>query len=182
MKKVLIQLNIPSWMVATWASTKYAWRSLQWIVKPPRCEECGARMHAKHYHMWHHHKQNGTRLLVENHGEKKICPSCITKEVLYSSPKISEHSPHDVQSTCDCCQKEDTLAYRFYETAKIRLHYCIQWWNGFHICKQCTVESLEHGVIKTGQGVYMGSKIYDVGANGLYLENGKVKLFKWVKW
>lgn len=186
MKKVLIVLNIPAWLVHTKTSIIYAWNSIKWIVKPPRCEECGARMHAKYYHIWHHHKENGTRLLIENHGDKKMCPSCLVKEVLANDPSGGQYGDlyeHDVQNVCDCCQKEDTLAYRFYETAKIRLHYCIQWWNGFHICKSCTVEALQHGVIKTGMSRMTGKHSYDIGANGLLLNSkGKVMLFKWCKW
>ena len=182
-KKILIQLSIPTFMVSTWASMKYAWNSIKWIVNPPRCEECGARMHARWYHMEYHHEDNHSRLLVENHGQKKICPKCIAEEVASTLPdKSSTLYDYEISDTCDCCQKEDTTAYKFYETAKIRLHYCMQWWNGFHICRQCTFKAVTQGTIRTGMADYMNGKSYDRGAYGLHLHKGKVKLFKWVKW
>lgn len=183
-KKVLIQLTVPSFVVAAHASTKYAWRSLQWIFKPPRCEGCGARMHAKHYHFEHYHKENNTRLLVENHG-KRLCPTCVKNEVLSSVPKAASSVlfDHEPQDHCDVCQAEEVVTHRFYETENIRLHFCLQWWNGFHVCRKCALEAITHGKIRTGMSRMDGFETNYIGANGLMLkDNGKVKLFRWVKW
>lgn len=184
MKKILIELKIPSWVVATHASVRYAWRSIKWIVKPPRCEGCGARMHASYYHMEYTNPDNYSRLLVENH-KGKLCPSCISDEVVRTRPtKVNSLYDYEIQDTCDCCQNEETTAYKFYETDKIRLHFAMQWWNGFHICRNCIMKALSLGRIRTGVGVMDGKYMYDTGANGLRLnpKTGKVMLFRWVKW
>jgi hypothetical protein len=184
MKKVLIELKIPTWIVSTVASTKYAWNSIKWIVKPPRCEGCGARMGTRWYHTEYVHKENHTRLMVENHGEQKLCPVCIAKEVETTLPtNKSGLYEYNEQDTCDCCQREDTTAYRFYETNKIRLHFCLQWWNGFHICRNCILNALRFGKIGTGMTRMDEREMHNVGHNGLMLKsNGKPRLFKWVKW
>jgi hypothetical protein len=183
-KKILLVINVPTWVTTTVATFKYAWRSVQWIFNPPRCEGCGARMHATHYHIEYIHPDNGTRLLVENHGSC-LCPKCIGTEVLSVKPKLDrELNEYDVQDTCDCCQKENTTAYKFYTTDKIRLHFCLQWWNGFHICRECIYTALTKGKVRTSIGVMDGTKHYDTGANGLRLnpKTGKVMLFRKVKW
>lgn len=179
-----VVIEIPNWLLRLRARVIYWKNSIKWIVTPPRCDGCGARMHATHYHMWYNHKENGTRLLVENMGiGERLCPSCITKEVINSDASPYGLYDEEVVTTCDCCQKEDTTTYRFYETAKIRLHYCIQWWNGFHICKDCTVKALQDGYVHTGMSRYVNGKAYNIGAYGLFLNSkGKVQLFRWNVW
>lgn len=180
-----IIIEVPQWIMTTKATLRYWKNSIKWIVKPPRCDGCGARMHAKWYHMEYTNHENHQRLLVENHGTEKLCPKCLAEEVFNNLPnKPDSYYDGETESTCDCCQKENTTAYKFYETKKIRLHFCMQWWNGFHICRQCIMKALTQGRIRTGFLNMIGNKTYCVGAYGLLLDNktGKVQLFKKVKY
>lgn len=177
-----IIIEVPQWIISTRATLRYWYNSVKWLVNPPRCDGCGARMHAKWYHMEYYNEDNHQRLLVENNGKEKLCPKCISEEVFRQLPtKPSALYDYDEQTTCDCCQKEDTTTYKFYETDKIRLHFCLQWWNGFHVCRQCIMKAMYYGKVRTSVGSMQGNKVFDHGAYGLHLVKGKVKLFKWVK-
>lgn len=177
---MLYQFNTPKWFDTALATTKYAWKSLKWIVNPPRCEKCGNRLHATYGDIELLNEHGHRKLMISNH-KKKWCQHCIAEEVAGVEAMAIGLSKYEKpkKGKCDCCGETKKKTWKFYETENINLHFCINWWNGFYICKDCILETLRKGTVKPSVGVWDGiGKMWLVGANGLFLKDGKVQLFK----
>lgn len=167
----------------------YIWASLKWIFNPPRCSACGKRLHSTSCEWklyanttlpgWVHPKDLAVQAYASKPGER-FCNECVLEEL---NTKI--HRPVDRFDTkhdkCDCCGEERDL-YKFFKTDKLRLHFCMQWWNGFYVCKNCIRSVLKFGKVRSSflKSVNVGKewRTYHVGAYGLLLKNGKIMLFK----
>lgn len=173
--------NTPKWVDTLVSTTRYTYRSISWLIAPPRCEKCGSRLHTNFNGDIELLNDQGYRsLLIGNHG-KKWCQSCIAKEVEHTDGKrdvgLSSYD-EPKKGKCDCCGKKDKV-WKFFETDNIRLHFCINWWNGFWICRDCILKTLRNGVVKSSYSMSDGlGKSWQVGAKGLFLKDGKVQLFK----
>lgn len=176
------KFNTPKWFDTCVATSRYAWRSVKWLVKPHRCEKCNARLHTNKYggdiELLNEHGYRS--LMISNHG-KHWCQKCVAEEVETVDGKAVGLSKYDKpkKGKCDCCGETKKKVWKFYETENIRLHFCMNWWNGFWICKDCILKTLKEGKVKTSYGTTDGfGKSWYVGSYGLYLKDGKVQLFR----
>ena len=176
-----IKFNTPSWVDMIYDTAKYAKSSIKWIVSPPRCACCGKRLHHTSTDI---EVTTPTRMKISN-GKALWCQECIAKEVdtVESRGLFNLSQDPEVSDKCDSCG-EKTRSYRFYSTENIDLRFCLQWWNGFHICKPCITNCLRNGNQTSSYFIASGTSLNKVGAYGLFLdENGKVILFKVIrKW
>lgn len=169
------RFKTPKWFDTIWMTIKYAVSSTKWIFNPPRCTECGKRLHCSIMQF------RTPNLSISNHGDL-ICAECISTEVdTCESGNLCNTKPEpEVKSKCDCCGKK-VRSYRFFTTNKIRLHFCMSWWNGFYICKSCIRQTLKDGIPYTSFLKYDSyyKKMWYIDRSGLYLDDsGKVILFK----
>ena len=186
---MLIKFETPRWLDTVYHTTKYAWNSAKWIVKPPRCSKCGARLHStsSEYHIsWDHEKaklfhMKSITVGDFSMGDKIWCNNCIREEIDTGTPENTKWD-YKARGLCDCCDSRHKPVWRFFETKNIKLHFCLQWWNGFFVCRDCMRIALIHGENKTGIVRIVGNKMLSVGAYGLLMKAGKVQLFKKVKW
>ena len=173
-----IVFNTPLWVDSVSRTLHYAWNSIKWIVKPPRCEKCGSRMHTRSYEMESKCDSKHERMLVSNLNGKLICESCIEEEILTGGviKQWSDDKPLR-NRRCDCCHEKMPMTYKILNTKWVRLHFCLNWWNGFYVCKQCMLRTVRTGRRQTNISVNSNR----IGAYGLHLREGKVVLFKFIK-
>jgi hypothetical protein len=110
-----------------------------------------------------------------------LCSNCIREEIDIGTPENTKWE-YKARGTCDCCESRHKPVWKIFETANIKLHFCLNWWNGFYICRDCMRIALMHGENKTGFVKIIGNTMHSVGAYGLLMKHGKVQLFKKVKW
>lgn len=176
-----ITINTPKWIDSVYRTASYAKRSLMWVIKPPRCKSCGTRMHTNSYDVECAWDDAHERMMVANLNGDLVCPQCLVKELDASAAsKDGIFGKLPVNRNCDCCHEPSTT-YNIYTTDRMRLHFCLNWWNGFYICKPCIRRTLTCGTVRTSMVGYFKGKYTSIGANGLYLKAGKVQLFKWIK-
>lgn len=185
------EFETPKWVDISVNTINYYWKSLKWLVNPPRCAKCGKRLHVQHFDIWHNdgkHNQLGVSIRNPKDFKAKWCQDCVADEVEKTDGTATglascKHDRPKKSAPCDCCGTK-TKVWKFYETENVSLHFCRSWWNGFWICKTCILDALRNGVAKSSTSKSDGyGGHWFLGAYGLFLnKDGKVRLFKKTKW
>lgn len=162
-----ITINTPKWIDSVYHTWKYAVASAKWIIRPPRCHVCGKRMHHGSYDVEMNWDDKHERMMVANLSGDLVCRECLVKELDAVEAKTDGvFGRKPCVRKCDCCH-EKTKTYNIYTTPNMRLHFCLNWWNGFHICKACIRRTLTQGKTRFSYPTKLDMK------------DGKVQLFKW---
>lgn len=167
--------NLPRFIRLPIYTIRYAYRSIKWLVAPPRCSVCDVRMHISNP------STSFGKLTLKNM-KSHVCNLCVAskiydEEVTGASGTALRHG-YDTGDTCDCCGHPEP-SYRFMSVGGvIDLRFCIRIWNGVKVCKSCVITALTHGKQTTEFFSRKNKNIMHVNREGLFLDqSGKVKLF-----
>jgi hypothetical protein len=171
--------NTPEWLDTAYATTKYAWRSLKWLINPCRCSSCGVKVpnNSVKYEI-----NDPFMLAVEHLGNNVLCPKCIIAGMQKPyKPRYKDR--YNVKNKCDCCGKRK-ISYKIFENEVCKIHYCKNSWNSNHICNDCAITVITLGSIKTSHYGSDGFGMHrPMNNKGLYLRSdGSVMLFQKVKY
>lgn len=178
--KIKIEFNLPKWVDTCVATIKYAKNSVLYIIKGPRCTYCNKKLIG---HMWETTSKSPNRLTTTNfHKDNLVCNDCVAEEVLTGKYDPKWFNKYDVKAKCDCCGEKQE-SFKVLETEKVKIHSAMGWWNGFFICRTCLYRNLKEGIISTSHNtVDREGKWVSINNYGLHLKNGKVELFKIVRY
>lgn len=93
-----------------------------------------------------------------------------TKQLFASGGKDGYDDRREVMvKQCDCCRNTDRPTIGM-GSGNFDFRLGMRWWNGFRICEECMIATIEKGELKSDVLSYVGGKIY--------YRNGKGALIK----
>jgi len=181
-----IEINLPKWMGTIWLTGKYAHSSIKWILNPIRCSHCNSIMPTKNVEV----RVGGTygRWGGSNTSrDRNICQHCIATIIRNGNASHgifgSDLDDFDTANHCDRCGS-DKPSQKFYsdELKTVDVRILGNLWNHAKICKDCCADIFDYGVATTGCMTSWNGKLVDISySSGLFIVNGKTKLFALIK-
>jgi hypothetical protein len=171
-RKITVEFNIPAW-VPTQRELLQRYKTAKYLLFPFRCEETGKRVNFKYPQYEYRHAR---RVMVSTHNHIRSREQWIKYVRDYFAYKGSRAgTPHYwgqemdvVTRKCDSCgQTAPTIG-----TAP-DLRIGMQWWNGFHVCENCLVETIRLGSESTSMFQYKNGVSWPINEAGALVKPQK---------
>lgn len=135
-----MQIKVPNWFPTGYQLRQWK-RKLNYILFPPRCEDCKTRVKASRFYYKQYRSgtyPTGFKCIADFaiKANRTSCPSCIKK---YLNPTTT--------GKCTICETENVpvMVYIFNREPKTSITFLWGWWNSGEFCMQCIDELLEKG-------------------------------------
>ena len=168
---VKVTITVPDCIGKIYKWSILVYKKVKFFIRPFHCVKCGKRL----YVAWPEYKHLTKSLMVHHHGEV-ICRECMAEDLRTKEwfPRFTRRfgdTRHNRQfwkeKKCDCCGAK-VASYKDVECGDyVSLTLCINSWNSSHICKDCIIETIENGFIKTG--IYNNNRC--LNEKGLPIDN-----------